>query len=475
MRYAFPMSPRSDRTAEPIVDRARLDVIRVLLVWRARALPFFSLAALIFSALDPRPWRIATLSIAALVLALTSLIELRALERGRPLTSRRIAWSLVVSGLSQLVLVTGSGGLASPIAPGVPLVAVIFNLSGPRRFAVAFTLCVQIPAMWLLALAHVGGVLPGLIPFDGLATVTTSSSGAVLAASAYTVFFVLTVTLGQWLRTTLDAAVEERVAEQRRLLALHEETARSLSNLSAEIAHELKNPLASIKGLAGLLTRELEGRPRERLAVMREEIDRMQAILDEFLHFSRPLVPLELRDVELGALLGQVALLHEGMALASDVRLEVEAGEAIARVDPRKIHQILVNLVQNALEASPRGASVRLAVSADRERVWIDVEDRGGGIDPRIRGSLFQAGATTKAQGSGIGLAIARGLARQHAGELTLEEREDGGVRARLTLPVAGPPIERVEASKSAGGEPLARVARTPERLAALAAPGEPS
>jgi two-component system sensor histidine kinase HydH len=436
------MRALADSPPQPVVDRARERVIQTLLVWRARALPAFSSMALVFIWLDPRPWRIALLTTAAVTLAIISLVELRAFKRDVPLTPMRVRVNLVVSGLCQLGLMIGSGALASPIAPAVLIVALMFNLSAPRRLAAIFVLTVHVPAVWLLALAHAYDVVPGLVPFPGFATASIPAFGAFLAAFGYTLFFLGAVTLGQWIRGTLDAAVEERVAEQQRLLELHRDTARTMSSLSAEIAHELKNPLASIKGLAGLLRRDVDGAGKERLEVMRGEIDRMQAILEEFLHYSRPVVPLELRATSLRSLAQEVLALHEGMALTRDVALELSETDVVATCDPRKVRQILVNVVQNAIEASPARGLVRLALSTRGREVIVDVEDQGSGLDPEVRGSLFEVGATTKPKGSGIGLAVARGLARQHEGELTLEDREGGGCRARLVLPIDGPHVE---------------------------------
>jgi len=459
------MSP--PHVVEPVVERARERVIAKLLVWRARALPVFSTLALLVILLDPRPWRVVLLGTAAFTLAAISIVEIRA-YRGVPLTKARMRANLIISGLCQLGLMVGSGGLASPVAPAVLIVAMMFNLSAPPRLAMAFVVLVHIPAVWLLAVAHTFDLVPGLVPFGMLATVSVGTWGPLLAAFAYTLFFLGSVTLGQWIRQTLDAAIDERVAEQQRLLELHAETARTLSTLSSEIAHELKNPLASIKGLAGLLRRDVEGAGKERLEVMRGEIDRVQGILEEFLNFSRPLVPLELRGTSMRGLLDDVRRLHEGMALAREVTLDpIPDFDVETRCDPRKIRGVIVNLVQNAIEVSPAHAHVSVRLHTQGTRVLVDVEDRGPGIAPEVRGALFEVGATTKPKGSGIGLAVARGLAHQHEGELTLEDRPGGGCRARLSLPRSGPAIEAHESSptlEARAREPAASHAMTPAR-----------
>jgi signal transduction histidine kinase len=99
------------------------------------------------------------------------------------------------------------------------------------------------------------------------------------------------------------------------------------------------------------------------------------------------------------------------------------------------VKQILINLVQNAIDASPRGAAVELEAAAADGAVRVRVLDRGRGVDPAVEGALFSPGATTKPSGSGLGLTIARALAVQHGGALRLEPRSGGGTVAELVLP----------------------------------------
>jgi signal transduction histidine kinase len=193
-----------------------------------------------------------------------------------------------------------------------------------------------------------------------------------------------------------------------------------------------------VKGLAALLGQQLpEGKGAERLAVLRGEVDRMQVVLEEFLNFSRPLAPLTVEPVRLRALCAEVVALHEGVARARGVPLELEGDEAEVRCDARKVRQVLINLVQNALDASPRGSSVALRCEAGPAGATLRVEDRGPGLEPAILRRLFEPGATTKPQGNGLGLTVARSLARQHGGELVLGPREGGGCAAVVTLPLA--------------------------------------
>jgi len=120
------------------------------------------------------------------------------------------------------------------------------------------------------------------------------------------------------------------------------------------------------------------------------------------------------------------------------VRLIAPSVEVDVRCDPRKIKRVLINLVQNAIEASRPGTEVRVELEHTGTGAHVRVLDQGSGLGAGAEERLFTVGFTTKDEGSGIGLALARGLARQHGGELTLDDRADErGCVATLTLPDA--------------------------------------
>jgi signal transduction histidine kinase len=385
---------------------------------------------------DPTGWRLIILAVAAPLLAIIFVIEFKRWQR-RGLSRHAIDRNLVVGILGVVTFSAVSGGLQSPFLPLMIVLTVAIGLFGSPAVAtylmgfemftvLTFTILELTRGDAWLRIQALSG--EGRIP----------AARTVTMAVTYTVLLALGRHVGRFVRRAFDAMLRRTVRAQAESLKAHAERAEELTALSAEIAHELKNPLASVKGLAGLLAPAvIAGKGAERLSVLRHEVDRMQAILDEFLNFSRPLVPLALGDHDAGELCREVAALHEGLAHERGVEIEVEApAPAMARCDPRKVKQVLINLVQNALDASPAEGVVVLRAVAERGGgARVVVADRGRGLDPALGRQVFDPGVTTKAQGSGLGLTIARALARQHGGDLSLSSRDGGGTEAVLILP----------------------------------------
>jgi two-component system sensor histidine kinase HydH len=386
--------------------------------------------------IEPAPWRRAVLA-AALTLVPVFFVVEAVRYRRRGLTPLSIPLNISLAVVGQGTVTFATGGLASPFVFIMIPLALLSGIFMPTPGVVVLVLA-QVLAVASFAWIGATGAIAdfNLFAFGGGARPGGSTAWLVAEAIALSVVLLAAATGGRKLRWFFEGVLRRALADRVESLRAHAERAEELTALSAEIAHELKNPLASVKGLAGLLGRDLpDPKAAERLAVLRREVDRMQAILEEFLNFSRPLVPLALGQNDVGAICRDVAALHEGMARERGVAIEVRAGEVPARCDPRKVKQILINLVQNALDASPAGAAVLVEVEADRGGARVRVLDRGRGVEPSLAPAVFDPGVTTKPLGSGLGLTIARALARQHGGDLVLAPREGGGTAAELLLP----------------------------------------
>jgi signal transduction histidine kinase len=334
--------------------------------------------------------------------------------------------------------------MASPIIPLILVVVLLSGLLIERRAAWLVIVCVHLPALWIETGVQLSGLVeltPTALAWPDGSSGQTPTTTLVIAVLMSLAVMISTV-FGTSTAHGLNAMVDEALRVRDSALTARNQQARELTTLSGEIAHELKNPLASVKGLAQLISRELEreqppSKSAERMQVLRREVDRMQTILEEFLNFSRPLVPLNQREVELRELVEHVVDLHEGVASERRVQLHAR-GRAQLLCDPRKVEQILINLVQNALEAAPAGTAVELKiVHAQPEQVRVHVRDQGPGLDEALRERVFEPGVTGKREGSGLGLTIARALARQHGGELALDDRgpDQRGCEATLLLP----------------------------------------
>jgi signal transduction histidine kinase len=225
---------------------------------------------------------------------------------------------------------------------------------------------------------------------------------------------------------------EERVSEAEAQL-------RRLQSVGAKVAHELKNPLAAIKGLCQLVARTPESeRTHERLAVVAAEIDRMETILHEYLTFARPLEDLKLELIDLAVLARDVVEVLAGRADQAGVQLATEGGATPVKGDPRRLKEALINLVANAIEATPEGGRVALRVRpAGAGAITLAVEDTGRGIAADDLERLGTSFFTTRPNGTGLGVVLAQSVIAQHGGTLQYTSTLGEGTTALITLPAA--------------------------------------
>lgn len=209
-----------------------------------------------------------------------------------------------------------------------------------------------------------------------------------------------------------------------------------LQSVGAKVAHELKNPLASIKGLCQLVARTPESeRTQERLAVVSSEISRMETILHEYLSFSRPLEDIIPEPIDLSALSRDVLDVLDGRAQQAGVSLSLEGKAAAVQGDPRRLKEALINLVMNAIEATPSGGTVALKIRDAAESAMLEVRDSGRGIKPEELERLGTSFYTTRPDGTGLGVVLAQGVITQHGGSLAYVSTVGKGTTATITLP----------------------------------------
>lgn len=217
---------------------------------------------------------------------------------------------------------------------------------------------------------------------------------------------------------------EQALVEQRHLAALGE--------LSAIMAHEIRNPLAALKGHAQLLEERLEPQdPNQRTAArVVAGAERLEALTRDLLAFAR--------DAELErARVDPVELVAQAADLVAPSRISVDATAAPPEwsLDAGRIRQVLVNVFENAVEASGDEGDVDVSVGVVDTELELSVRDRGPGIPAELRERLFEPFVTGKTRGTGLGLAVAARVVGQHGGRIHVEDAAGGGTRFRILLP----------------------------------------
>jgi signal transduction histidine kinase len=230
--------------------------------------------------------------------------------------------------------------------------------------------------------------------------------------------------------------------QQREREVLRAEQLAAVGQVAAGVAHELRNPLTSVKMLVqtGLEGTPPPGLPPEDLGIIEGEVRRMEACIQTFLDFARP-PNSERRRTDLLAVVRRALALIEGRARRQKVgrTVELPPGPVEVLIDAEQIHQVLVNLLLNALDALPHGGTIRLEVrgpTAGDRAVSVCVRDTGPGIPARIQGRLFEPFVSGKETGLGLGLSICRRLVEAHGGTITGANAPEGGAVFTFRLPV---------------------------------------
>lgn len=234
--------------------------------------------------------------------------------------------------------------------------------------------------------------------------------------------------------------LQKELAEKNRELE-RKKRLEALGRIAAGLAHEIRNPLGSIVLYLDLLREEEMGRERalDLIAKIRRGVDLMDGIVRDVLTFARP-DRIRPEPFPAAAVLAEAASLVEAEARAAGVAVRIaEDGEATVHADREHLRRICINLLRNAVEASPRGGEVEAGARSGRGDgvVSISVRDRGPGIPAEDLDKVFLPFWTTKQMGTGLGLAIVHTLVEAHGGEIRVENRAGGGLEVAVLLPAA--------------------------------------
>jgi two-component system sensor histidine kinase PilS (NtrC family) len=223
----------------------------------------------------------------------------------------------------------------------------------------------------------------------------------------------------------------------------------SLGKLSAQLAHEIRNPLASMRGAAQMLADDQRGQPSQaRLAgILMRESDRLSALVDDFLRFARPPPP-RLEPLDLGKLVEETVEMLRADPLSRGVTLVHQCEPVMGQGDAAQLRQLLINLVKNALAAVGPSGRVKVTVAQRAGVPEIRVWDSAGKIPPGELMRIFEPFYTTREGGTGLGLSTAYTIVRGHGGAITVSSAPEAGTEFVVALTQSGGGTERADSGR---------------------------
>jgi signal transduction histidine kinase len=234
-------------------------------------------------------------------------------------------------------------------------------------------------------------------------------------------------------------AVTGVLSDRQRRAAEHlrrAEQLKTLGEMAAGMAHEVKNPLAAIRSAAQILGTRVGGKEAEFPGLIVREVDQVNRVVNDFLDYARP-APLRREPVKLSALLDSclqllAPVIHEK---GVDVVKELPADEGAVSADPNQLRQVFLNLILNAVQAMGEGGTLKLCVEPAGHSIRVTVGDSGPGIESEKLKRIFEPFFSTKPGGTGLGLPIAQQIVAEHGGRLVLESSPGHGTTATVFLP----------------------------------------
>ncbi|WP_258871107.1 ATP-binding protein [Halobacillus trueperi] len=210
----------------------------------------------------------------------------------------------------------------------------------------------------------------------------------------------------------------------------------TITQMSAGIAHEIKNPLTAIKGFLqiGAANPELRDNYQE---IILDEVNRIEAIVQDFMMLSKPKSSIQLEQVDPEQLVSYVLRLLEPEANEKQIYLlfDCDPIQDKFETEPKRLNQILINLVKNAIDAVDLGGEVRVSIQMSSSNLTLSVRDNGPGLTPQELAKIGEPFFTTKEKGTGLGVMVTKKIVSDLNGEISYESQKGAGTTVTVTLP----------------------------------------
>lgn len=272
-----------------------------------------------------------------------------------------------------------------------------------------------------------------------VATPVSGIYSAIVKSSLFDIgiFLLLVITIG-----LLYYIISQSKRHELEMENLKFERLSCASQLAAGIAHEIRNPLTSIKGFIQLIMRRIDQPPpKSYLHIIYGEIERIEKLIYEFQMLARPLKPAQFCEIDMAKTVNDVMLLMEAQALAKKASLILNCranSRFQVKGDEAQLKQVLINLVRNAIEAVDTEGRIILSVSIKERMVSITVSDNGTGIPQEVLVKLGTPFFTTKESGTGLGLSVCYSIVQNHNGRIEVNSKVGEGTSFTVLLPHVG-------------------------------------
>lgn len=382
---------------------------------------------IVFLSLLGRPgfWLLITLAVRFAILIIELLWLQRLTERSERLVEAHIYVSLILN-IATAFLASIFSGVADShysVLMVIPVISAAYRFRLPQTLLVVFVaILLTFLELWLYFRYHP--------PID--------VSEYFEAATVSLIFLVVAVVV--WLLVGNLRSEEEKLnqslAELRRVQEklVAEEKLAAIGQLSSAIAHEIRNPVSMIASSLKMAEGREPGSPvrQEMFEIATAEAKRLETLTTDFLDFARMKQP-DLRPVSAKDSLDYIAGLAKAMVTEKDLTIDVRCDRSLTfEIDPSQMQHAVLNLLMNAVNATPAGGKITIGAETRDDQSVLYVENSGGNIPEEIRSRIFEPFFTSGAKGTGLGLPIARNIARSHGGDVYLANNEDGNVRFEI-------------------------------------------